>query len=107
MIVVVFQPYAMSMFLNIPTSLFYNQEVSGYDLECKSLNELATQISDCKDNSICISYIEKWLLSQIADSLLDTTYKIKRIDTAWKSHATLTPLVKGVKVAWLFHVLHY
>ena len=32
MIVVVFQPYAMSMFLNIPTSLFYNQEVSRYAL---------------------------------------------------------------------------
>ena len=82
MIVVVFQPYAMSMFLNIPTSLFYNQEVSGYDLECRSLNELAIQISDCEDNSICINYIEKWLLSQITGSLLDTTYKIKRVDTA-------------------------
>ena len=35
MIVVVFHPHAMSMFLNIPTSLFYNQEVSGYSLENK------------------------------------------------------------------------
>lgn len=32
MIVVVFHPHAMSMFLNIPTSLFYNQEVSGYHI---------------------------------------------------------------------------
>ena len=82
MIVVVFHPHAMSMFLNIPTSLFYNQEVSGYSLENKSLNELATRIFDCENNSICISYIEKWLLSQIADNLADTTYRVKRIDAA-------------------------
>ena len=82
MIVVVFQPHAMSMFLNMPTSLFYNQEVSGYSLENKSLNELATRIFDCENNSICISYIEKWLVSQIADNLADTTYRIKRIDAA-------------------------
>ncbi|WP_455610011.1 DUF6597 domain-containing transcriptional factor [Bacteroides rodentium] len=64
MIVVVFHPHTVSMFLNIPTSLFYNQEVSGYSLENKSFNELATQIFDCENNSVCISYIEKWLLSQ-------------------------------------------
>jgi AraC-like DNA-binding protein len=56
--------------------------VSGYSLENKSLNELATRIFDCENNSICISYIEKWLLSQIADNLADTTYRIKRIDAA-------------------------
>lgn len=72
----------MSMFLNIPTSLFYNQEVSGYSLENKSLNELATRIFDCENNAICISYIEKWLVSQIADNLADTTYRIERIDAA-------------------------
>lgn len=77
MIVVVFQPHAMSMFLNIPTSLFYNREVSGYDIENKSLNELATRIFDCENNSICISYIEKWLVSQIADNLANTTYKFR------------------------------
>lgn len=56
--------------------------MSGYSLENKSLNELATRIFDCENNSICISYIEKWLLSQIADNLADTTYRIKRIDAA-------------------------
>ena len=30
MIVVVFHPYAMSAFLHVPISLFYNTEVSGY-----------------------------------------------------------------------------
>jgi len=68
------------MFLNTPTSLFYNQEISGYDIENKSLNELATQIFECEDSCICVNHIEEWLLSQIADSLPDVTYKMKRID---------------------------
>jgi len=70
------------MFLNIPTSLFYNQEISGYSLENKSLNELAARISDCEDNNICVNHIEKWLLSQIANTLPDVTYNAKRIDAA-------------------------
>ena len=82
MIVVVFHPHTMNALLNVPTSLFYDQEVSGYDIENKSLNELATRIFDCENNSICISYIEKWLLSQIADNLSNAAYKIGRIDAA-------------------------
>lgn len=84
MIVVVFQPHAMSTFLNVPTSLFYNKEVSGYDIESKKLNELAARIFDCEDNSRCINHIEEWLLSQITDTLSDVTYKTKRITAAIK-----------------------
>lgn len=82
MIVVVFHPHTMNLFLNIPTSLFYNQEVSGYNLENKSLDELSARIVDCADNSICIRYIEEWLLSQVANNLSNATYQIKRIDAA-------------------------
>lgn len=82
MIVVVFQPHTLSMFLNIPISLFCNQEVSGYNLENKSLNELAAGISECEDNAICVNHIKEWLLSRITDSLSDATYRIKRIDAA-------------------------
>ncbi len=82
MIVVVFHPHAMSMFLNMPVSLFYNQEVSGYSLENKSFHELAARISGCEDNAICIRHIEEWLLAQIADSLSDAAYNIKRMDAA-------------------------
>lgn len=84
MVVVVFQPHAMSTFLNVPTSLFYNQEVSGYDIESKNLNELAARIFDCEDNNRCINHIEEWLLSQITDTLSDATYKTKRITAAIK-----------------------
>lgn len=80
MIVIVFQPHTMSMFLNIPTSLFYNQEVSGYSLENKKLNELAVRISGCEDNTICIRHIEDWLLSQFANHSSDATYNIRRMD---------------------------
>lgn len=84
MIVIVFQPHAMSTFLNVPTSLFYNQEVSGYRLENKSLNELDARISECEDNALCVNHIEKWLLSRIADNLSGATYNIKRINAAIK-----------------------
>ena len=80
MIVVVFQPFTLKAFLNLPISLLHNQEVSGYDLENKHLKRLAAQIFDCENTSLCISVIEQWLLSQIADVLtLKTEYNIKRI----------------------------
>lgn len=65
MIVAVFHPYAMSSFLNVPASLFYNREVSGYGLENKDLNCLAARVLDCEDNNFCIYLIEQWLLSQL------------------------------------------
>ena len=80
MIVVVFQPFTLKAFLNLPISLLHNQEVSGYDLENKHLKRLAAQVLDCENTSLCISVIEQWLLSQIADVLtLKTEYNIKRI----------------------------
>ena len=72
MIVVVFQPYTLKAFLNLPISLLHNQEVSGYDLENKYLKQLA-------------ALIEQWLLSQIADVLTSkTAYNINRITAAIK-----------------------
>jgi len=66
MIVVVFRPHAMGAFLHVPISLFYNREISGFDLENGSLNELAGRIFDCGDDSLCIDLIERWLLSRIS-----------------------------------------
>ena len=85
MIVVVFQPYVLKAFLDLPVSLFHNQEVSGYDLENKYLKQLAAQIFDCENTDLCISIIEQWLLSQIADALtLKTAYDFKRMAAAMK-----------------------
>lgn len=103
MVVVVFQPHAMSTFLNVPTSLFYNQEVSGYDIESKKLNELAARIFDCEDNSHCINHIEEWLLSQITDTLSDAICKVKRITASIKQIciAPATPVTKLSSIACL------
>ena len=85
MIVVVFQPYTLKAFLDLPISLLHNQEISGYDLEDKHLKRLSVQILDCENTSLCISVIEQWLLSQIADVLtLKTEYNIKRITAVMK-----------------------
>ena len=48
MIVVVFQPYVLKAFLNMPISLLHNQEVSGYELENKHLKQLTAQIFNYK-----------------------------------------------------------
>ena len=69
----------------MPISLLHNQEISGYDLENKYLKQLAAQIFDCENTSQCISIIEQWLLSQIADVLISkTAYNINRITAAIK-----------------------
>lgn len=57
MIVVVFQPYVLKAFLNLPISLLHNQEVSGYDLENAELKQLAAQIFACEDANSCITRI--------------------------------------------------
>lgn len=83
MIVVVFHPYAMSMFLDIPVSLLYNMEISGFELENKNLDSLATKIFDCEDNDICINIIEQWLLSQLKTNYTSKhETDIERIGTA-------------------------
>ena len=84
MIVVVFYPHTMNMFLNTPASSFYNKEISGYDIEDKQLNELATQVFDCEDNNICIKIIEEWLLSRLSIRSYNTTYRVTRMNAAIK-----------------------
>lgn len=77
MIVAVFHPHAIGMFIDTPPSAFYNLEISGYDIESRRLNELAARIFDCRDNDKCIEILEKYLLSRI-----DPTLNFKRISSA-------------------------
>ena len=46
MVVAVFQPHAIGMFIDTTPSTFYNTEISGHDLENRSLNELSTKVFD-------------------------------------------------------------
>lgn len=82
MIVVVFYPHTMNLFLNTPASSFYNKEISGYDIEDKHLKELAMQVFECEDCNICVSLIEKWLLSRLSIRSYDTTYRVRRMSAA-------------------------
>ena len=82
MIVVVFHPHTINMFLNAPASSFYNQEISGYDIEDKQLGELAMKVFEFDDNNLCVNLIERWLLSRLSISSYDTTYRVRRMNAA-------------------------
>lgn len=77
MIVAVFYPHTIGMFIDTPPSAFYNQEISGYDIGNKQLNLLADRILDCADSGTAISPIEQWLTARIAPS-----FNIERIGTS-------------------------
>lgn len=69
MVVAVFYPHTIGMFIDTPPSAFYNQEISGYDIGNKQLNQLADRIFDCADSETAISLIEEWLTARISTSL--------------------------------------
>lgn len=69
MVVAVFYPHTIGMFIDTPPSAFYNQEISGYDIGNKQLNQLADRIFDCADSGTVVSLIEQWLTSRIRPSL--------------------------------------
>lgn len=68
MIVAVFYPHTISMFIGVPPSVFYNQEISGYDIANPALNELAGKIFECTDSQTAIILLERWLLTKIRNS---------------------------------------
>ncbi len=74
MIVAVFYPHTIGLFIGTPPSAFYNQEISGYDIENRQLSQLADQIFDCSDTELAIQLMEQWLTARIKPSL-----NIKRI----------------------------
>lgn len=65
MIVAVFYPHTIGMFIDTPPSSFYNMEISGYDIENRQLNEIAQIIFESEDHNECISVLEKYLISKI------------------------------------------
>lgn len=77
MIVAVFYPHTIELFIDTPPSAFYNQEISGYDIENRQLSQLADQIFDCPDSELAIQLMEQWLTARIKPSL-----NIKRIGAA-------------------------
>lgn len=83
MIVAVFYPHTIRMFIGASPSAFYNSEISGFDIEDKCLNGLATRIFDCESTHQCIKYIESWLLSKL--KCRHDILNLKRMDTVINS----------------------
>lgn len=69
MIVTVFHPHTIGIFIDTPPSAFYNLEISGYDIENRQLNEISRKIFDCGDSKVCIDALERYLLSKIRPSI--------------------------------------
>lgn len=83
MIVAVFYPHTIGMFIDTPPSAFYNSEISGFDIGNKSLNEIATRIFDCENTHQCVGIIESWLLSKL--KCRHDTLNLKRTGAAVNS----------------------
>ena len=69
MIVAVFYPHTIGMFVDTPPSAFYNLEISGYDIGNRQLNEIAQRIFDCTIAKGCIDILEDFLTSKIRPAL--------------------------------------
>lgn len=69
MIVAVFFPHTIGMFIDTPPSAFHNLEINGYDIANRSLNEAAAKIFDSKDGADSIAILEQWLMTKINPSL--------------------------------------
>lgn len=80
-IVVVFYPHVIGTIFNIPVASFYNQEIDGYSLGDKSLNNLADDVLNADDSTEAIKMIESWLLSRLKESAF---YNFKRVGASLK-----------------------
>ncbi|MDE6324116.1 MAG: helix-turn-helix transcriptional regulator [Paramuribaculum sp.] len=69
MIVAVFYPHTVGMFIDTPPSAFHNLEICGYDVGNRRLDETAHRIFDKKSHRECIDILENFLLSKIRLSL--------------------------------------
>ena len=89
MIVAVFYPHTIGMFIDTAPSAFYNLEISGYDIENRLLKDVSQSIFDCENTKKCIDILENFLLSKISPSL-----NISRIGTSISTllHAPSTPV---------------
>ena len=65
MIVAVFYPHSIGMFIDTPPSAFYDLEISGYDIENRQLNEIAQRIFDCENIKECVDILEIFLMSKM------------------------------------------
>ncbi len=69
MIVVVFYPHTVGMFIDTPPSTFYNLEINGYDIGNRALDETAAKILQARNGEESIAILENWLMTKINPTL--------------------------------------
>lgn len=79
MIVVVFQPFATKLFLQMPVGKFYTHTVSVDDLEDKELIILYNRIADTADHKRCIQLIEQFLTHRLISNYQSSRYNLNRM----------------------------
>ncbi len=77
MIVAVFYPHTIGVFIDTPPSAFYNSEISGFDIGNKNLNGLSTRIFNSENTHQSIKILESWLFSKLKYQY--DTLNLKRI----------------------------
>lgn len=77
MIVAVFYPHTIGVFIDTPPSAFYNSEISGFDIGNKNLNGLSNRIFNSENTHQSIKILESWLLSKLKYQY--DTLNLKRI----------------------------
>lgn len=66
MVVAVFHPHTIGQFISASPAEFYNTEIPGHSLGCKSLDQLSSQVFNCEDSLHCINLIDNWLRKQLS-----------------------------------------
>lgn len=69
MVVAVFRPHTIGMFIDTPPSSFYNLEISGDNIGNKRFSEFASRILECRDNAESVRILDSLLTRRIRPSL--------------------------------------
>lgn len=69
MVVAVFRPHTIGMFIDTPPSSFYNLEISGDVIGSKRFSEVASRILECRDNAESVRMLDSLLTRRIRPSL--------------------------------------
>ena len=75
---VVFQPYAASIFFNMPANLFKDQRIDVNDIGDLQLIELTNKVKEAFDIQECINLVEKFMINRLT---LYHDFNLKRIVT--------------------------
>lgn len=80
MIVTVFYPHTIGLFIDTPPSQFYNTEISGHSLGSPGLSRLASRVFSCESTDDAVRLIESFLTAKIAAT--DVPHNLARIGSA-------------------------